>query len=90
MQQASTETVPWIIRRLATNYEWRHVRGIAAIRALVALWLAFLGSILCAYGYWWGASFFVAAGLVGWLAYRMPRWKRALDADNERVSARAA
>jgi hypothetical protein len=23
----------------------------------------------------------VAAGLVGWLAYQMPRWKLALDAE---------
>jgi len=89
MLQASTKTVPWIIRRFVSKYEWRHVKGIAAIRVLVALWLIILGAILCGYGYWWGASLFVAAGLVGWLAYQMPRWKLALDAENGRASAGA-
>jgi hypothetical protein len=89
MLQASTKTVPWIIRRFVSKYEWRHVKGIAAIRVLVALWLIILGAILCGYGYSWGASLFVAAGLVGWLAYQMPRWKLALDAENGRASAGA-
>jgi Na+/H+-translocating membrane pyrophosphatase len=86
MPRASMGTVPWIIRRFASKYEWRHVKGIAAIRVLVALWLTFLGAILCADGYWWGAFLFVAAGLVGWLAYQMPRWKLALDAEHGRAS----
>jgi hypothetical protein len=89
MQQASIKTIPRWIRRFAPRYEWAHVKGIAAIRILVALWLAFLGCILCAYGYWGGAAFFVVAGLVGWLAYQMPRWKLALDAENGRGSAGA-
>jgi len=89
MQQASTKTVPWLVRRFATKYEWRHVKGVAAIRAVVALWLVTLGVIVCAHGYWPGAFFFVVAGLFGWLAYRMPRWKRALDAENGRASAEA-
>jgi Na+/H+-translocating membrane pyrophosphatase len=79
--QASTTSMPTFIERTVTKFEWRHVKGIAAIRVLVALWLLFLGSILCAYGYWWGAILFVVAGLVGWLAYQMPRWKLALDAE---------
>jgi len=33
-----------------------------------------------AIAHWWGAFLFVAAGLVGWLACQMPRWKLALDA----------
>ena len=78
MQHARTRT----IRRLVPQYEWRHVKGIAAIRVLVALWLVFLGAILCAYGYWWGAALFVVAGLMGWLAYLMPRWKLAFEAEN--------
>jgi hypothetical protein len=45
-----------------------------------------LGAIFCAYGYWWRALLFAAAGLVGWLAYQMPRWKQALDAENGRPS----
>lgn len=88
MLQASSKTVPRIIRRFVPKYEWRHVKGIAAIRALAGLWLVFLGAILCAYGYWWGAFLFVVAGLDGWFAYQMPRWKLALDAEN--ASAEAA
>lgn len=88
MRQALT--VPWFIRRFVPRYEWRHVKAIAATRALAALWLAFLGAILCAYGYWWGAILFVAAGLAGWVAYQMPRWKLALDAENGGTSAGAA
>jgi Na+/H+-translocating membrane pyrophosphatase len=79
--QASTTTMPKFIERSVTNFEWRHTKGIAAIRVLVALWLLFLGSILCAYGYWWGAILFVVAGLVAWLAYQMPRWKLTMDAE---------
>jgi hypothetical protein len=82
MGEASTKTVPRIVRRSVSHYEWRHVRGIAAIRVVVALWLVTLGVILCANGYWWGMSLFLVAALVGVLASQMPRWKRALDAES--------
>jgi hypothetical protein len=48
----------------------------------VAIWLVILASIFCASGHWWGALLFVAAALVGSLAYLMPRWAAALDAEN--------
>jgi signal transduction histidine kinase len=85
--QPSTKQVPRIVRRTTTQFGWRHVNGIAVIRFLVAVWLVCLGAIFCTFGYWWGAFLFVAAGLVGWLAYQMPRWKLALDAEKsvERV-----
>jgi hypothetical protein len=79
----STKTVPRIIRRSTTRFGWRHVHGIAVIRFLVAIWLVCLGAIYCSFGYWWGALLFVAAGLVGWLSYQMPRWKVALDAGRD-------
>ena len=80
--QPSTKPVPWIIRHgwPGTQFGWRHVKGAAVIRLLAAIWLVILGSIFCASGHWWGALLFVAAGVVGWLAYQMPRWKLALDA----------
>jgi hypothetical protein len=87
MPQASSTAVPRIIRRTVTQFEWRHVKGVVAIRALVALWLVALGTIACAKGYWWGALFYVVAGLVGWLAYRMPRWKLALELESGMASA---
>lgn len=77
-----TRTVPRIIVSLASPFEWRHVRGVAALRGLVALWLCAIGIIAMAMGDWWGVLLFAAAGLVGWLAYQMPRWKVVLDADS--------
>ena len=58
----------------------RHVKGVAAIRWIVAIWLTILASIFCALGQWWGVSLIAVAILVGWLAYQMPRWSPMLDA----------
>jgi hypothetical protein len=79
----STGPDPWIIRHgwPGTQFGLRHAKGVAVIRLLVAIWLVILGAFFCATGHWWGAFLFVAAGLVGWLAYQMPRWKLTLDAD---------
>jgi hypothetical protein len=79
--QSSPKSVPWIVRRIVINYEWRHVRVVAGVRAEAAVWLLFLGVILCAYGYWWGAVLFAAAALQGWVALHLPRWKLAIDAE---------
>ena len=81
MLAISSTTVPRIVRRFASKWEWRHVRVISTLRVFVAIWFAFLGAMLCRYGYWWGAFLFVAAGFTFWIAYQMPRWKRALDAE---------
>jgi di/tricarboxylate transporter len=78
----STRPVPKIISRNVTRFGWRHVKGVAVIRLLVAIWLVILGSFMCASGQWWGAFLFAAAAVVGWLAYQMPRWKLALDAES--------
>ena len=69
------------LRHNGTQFGWRHVKRVAVIRWLVAAWLVILASIFCVSGQWWGALLFLAAGLNGWLAYQMPRWKRALDAE---------
>jgi signal transduction histidine kinase len=74
--------VPAIIRHgwPGSRFGSRHVRGVALTRLLVAIWLVILGSVFCASGHWWGASLYAVAALVGWLAYKMPRWKLLLDA----------
>lgn len=74
-ERSSTRPVPGIARRIGTPFGWRHVRGVALFRLLVAIWLLCLGSAFCAYGQWWGAFFFPAAGGLGALAYLMPRCK---------------
>ncbi len=78
--QPSTKPVPDIIRATVRRFGWRDVRRVAVIRWVVAIWLVTLGSIFCVSGHWWGALLFVAAGLNGWLAIQMPRWRRTLDA----------
>ena len=80
----SSKRAPRFIRSLpATRFGWRHVKGVAVIRLLVAIWLVILGSVFFAHGHWgWGVVLFVAAGLVGAIAYLMPRWKKVLDAEN--------
>ena len=67
-----------------TRWGRQHVKGVALIRLLAAAWLAILGSVFCASGHWWGALFFAGAGLLAWLAYQLPRSKRALDARQPR------
>jgi signal transduction histidine kinase len=79
-KRPSTEPVPWIVRSISTPFGLRHVKGIAVVRYLVAIWLVCLGSAFCAFGHWWGALLFPAAGGVGALAFLMPRWKLALEA----------
>ena len=87
-QQADENTrpparpVPAVIRNEGPGSRWgrRHVKGTALIRLLAAAWLVILGCVFCASGHWWGALFFAAAGLLAWLAYQLPRSKRALDA----------
>lgn len=71
------------LRHNGTQFGWPHVRRVALIRWLVAIWLVILGSAFCLFGLWWGALLFVPAGLNGWIALQMPRWKRALDADED-------
>jgi len=77
--QPPTRPAPWMARNLSTAFGRRHVKSIAIIRLLVAIAMVTLGSIYCAFGYWWGALWFVPAALNGWFVYLMPRWKRALD-----------
>jgi signal transduction histidine kinase len=57
------------------------VKGVAVVRYLVAIWLVCLGSAFLASGHWWGAFLFPTAVGVGALAYLMPHWKLALEAE---------
>jgi hypothetical protein len=73
--------VAWVARSISTPFGTRHAKGVAAVRWLVAVWLVCLGSAFCVFGRWWGALLFPVAGGVAVLAYVMPRWRVALDAD---------
>jgi fatty acid desaturase len=80
--QPPTRPAPWIVRSVSTEFGRRHVKGVAITRLLVAIAAVTLGSVFCVSGQWWGALLFVPAALNLWFAYLMPRWKRALDAEN--------
>jgi signal transduction histidine kinase len=80
-KQLSITPVPKIGRSISTGFGRRHVKGVAIVRYLVAIWLTLLGSVLCALGQFWGALFFPTAGAVGAVAYLMPRWVRALETE---------
>ncbi len=54
-------------------FAYRHPRTVASMEFVVGIWLLILGVILCAYGYWWGASLFVAMALPFWVAYQVQR-----------------
>ena len=84
--QPPARPAPWIVARISTEFGRRHVKGVAIARLLVAIAALTLGSIVCISGHWWGALLFVAAALVGSLAYLMPRWKVALGAENAQPS----
>ena len=53
----------------------------ASIRYVVAVWLVFLGSVFCYLGQYWGVLFFPPAAAIAALAYLMPGWTRALEAE---------
>jgi signal transduction histidine kinase len=77
--QPPTRPAPWIARSVSTEFGRRHVKGVAITRLLIGVAAVTAGSVLCAFGQWWGAVLFVPAALNLWFAYLMPRWKRALD-----------
>src|SRR3984957_19738327 len=63
-----------------TAFGARHVKGVAVSRWIAAVCFVIAAVLLLALGHWWGALFFVAAGLNGSLAYLVPRWNLLRDA----------
>jgi hypothetical protein len=59
---------PMILRFLVRRFEWRHPQAWAGLLLAAGLWHFFLGAILCAYGYWWGAALIAVAALELWVA----------------------
>jgi hypothetical protein len=83
LHRPSIKPVPKFARNLSRPFGRRHPRAVAAIRYAVALWLVLLGSTFCALGQCWGALFFPVAVAIAALAYLMPRWNRALEAEGD-------
>jgi hypothetical protein len=49
----------------------RHPGVYGGMFAAVGLWLALLGSIFCAAGYWWGTALFAIAAVQLWRAAQL-------------------
>ena len=79
--QQSTGMAP-LARGTFTVFGARHVKGVAVSRWIAAVCFVVAAALLLAFGHWWGALFFVAAGLNGSLAYLVPRWNPRRDAPN--------
>jgi signal transduction histidine kinase len=62
---------PLIMRILLRPAAYRHPKAWGRVCLAVSLWLFFLGVILCAYGFWWGASLIAVGALELWIAYHL-------------------
>jgi signal transduction histidine kinase len=81
---------PLIMRILLRPAAYRHPKAWGRVCLAVSLWLFFLGVILCAYGFWWGASLIAVGALELWIAYRLlvaplPQRVRELEQSRARV-----
>jgi membrane protein implicated in regulation of membrane protease activity len=74
---------PFANRGIFTAFGARHLRGVAIYRWIAAVCFVIGGALLLAFGKWWGAVFFLAAGLNGSLAYVVRRWNLLRDAPNK-------
>jgi len=72
---------------LQPTYALRHPDLVIVIRVMTAVWLLFLGSFLCAYGYWWGSFLFLFSALHIYLAVRL-RAISLRDTQNESLKSK--
>jgi hypothetical protein len=74
-QTENSTPSPSFRQNVRDGYVWpiarRYPHTIVGIRFAVTMWLVFLGSLLCANGYWAGSLLFIAAALHLALAYRV-------------------
>jgi len=80
--QTSNITPPRsVIRNYLVGGGWpfqlRHPEAWAAVRTLAVVWFIAFGSILCSYGYGWGALLYLAAAKELALGYRLLKTSRA-------------
>ena len=80
--QQSTGMAASAARGTFTAFGARHIKGVAVSRWVAAVCFVVAGVLLLAFGHWWGALLFLAAGLNGSLAYLVPRWNPRRDAPN--------
>jgi signal transduction histidine kinase len=69
---------------------YRHPKAWGGACLAAGVWLVFLGVILCAYRFWWGALLIAVGALEMWIAYRLlvaplPQRVRELEQSRARV-----
>jgi signal transduction histidine kinase len=62
---------PLLMRILVRRYVYRHPRAWGSVCLAAGSWLVILGTILCVYGFWWGAGLIAVGALELWIAYRL-------------------
>ena len=66
-----TRPEPLVMRVLLRPSAYRHPKAWGSACLAAGLWLVILGTILCAYGFWWGALLVAVGVLESWIAYRL-------------------
>jgi hypothetical protein len=64
---------PLLMKILVRPFVYRHPKAWAGLESAVAIWLIILGTILCSYGFWWGALLIAVAALQLWISCRLVR-----------------
>src|SRR5580700_10854661 len=92
--RASDDTVtrpePLLMRVLVRPSVYRHPRAWGGVCLAAGSWLVILGTILCSYGFWWGAGLIGVGALELWIAYHLlvaplPRRVRELEQTRARA-----
>jgi signal transduction histidine kinase len=78
------------MRILVRRYVYRHPRAWGSVCLAAGSWLVILGTILCAYGFWWGAGLIAVGALEVWIAYHLlvaPLPQRVRELEQSRARA---
>ncbi len=81
---------PLLMRILVRRYVYRHPRAWGSLCLAAGSWLVILGTILCAYGFWWGAGLIAVGALELWIAYHLlvaPLPQRVRELEQSRARA---
>ena len=60
-----------LMRFLVRRWVYRHPKAWSAVCFVAGTWLVILGTILCAYGFWWGAGLIAIGAFESWIGYRL-------------------
>jgi signal transduction histidine kinase len=81
---------PLLLRILVRPVVYRHPRAWGSVCLAAGLWICFMGTILFAYGFWWGAALIAVGALELWIAYHLlvaPLPQRVRELEQSRARA---